>query len=288
MLIWLSFPCMIKDVIIRKSGAAMRVTFDTNTLDRAVRPELFAGEPLEADYQKVHQAIRSGSIQGFICDTMITLEGVQRKDRTAVFGSTTVRQSITEGVDDAGQHTIGLTLTVEQPKREALHPETLARIKAALDLGFRVLGAPRIAAPRMEDPENAIYVLEPDEALLSQRLDRFMEAATAIEARGLGAARGLALAQQFAQRANVTEPSYRSLGRASTPQEERAVQKAIAEWADGDSVAAHIGYGFDVFCTEDRGRSAGGPSIFNDVSRAWLTATYGLNFLTLAELAARI
>jgi hypothetical protein len=131
-------------------------------------------------------------------------------------------------------------------------------------------------------------MLEPDEALLAARLDKFMDAVSAIEARGLGAAQGLALARNFAQRDGVTEHWYRSLQRAKDVHEERAVQRAVAEWADADSIAAHIGYGIDFFCTEDKGNSAGGAAIFDSTNRAWLTSTYGVKFITLTELAAMI
>ena len=40
--------------------------------------------------------------------------------------------------------------------------------------------------------------------------------------------------------------------------EERAIQRAFKEWADGDSIAAHIAYGIDVFCTKDEGKSNAG------------------------------
>ena len=67
------------------------------------------------------------------------------------------------------------------------------------------------------------------------------------------------------------------------------MQRAIAEWADADSIAAHVGYGIDLFCSEDQGKSAGGISLILDAAnRAWLTATYGVQFATLTELAAMV
>lgn len=267
----------------------MRVTFDTNTLDRAVRPARFSKDPRQSEYLKVHEALRTHAIEGFFCETLVTLEGIQNKDRAAVFESTTIRQHRTDEFDAAlSQNTVNLTLIVEQPKRQPLHPETVARVQAALSLGMRVLGTPRIAMPRIEDPDNKIYVVEPDKIRLGERLDKFAEVGRQIEARGLGAAQAKKLAEQFAIRDKMNEPWFRSLGRALGIHEERAVQRSIAEWADGDSIAAHIGYGLDLFCTEDKGNSAGGTSTLDDSNRAWLTSTYGVVFVTLAELAIRI
>jgi hypothetical protein len=263
----------------------VRITFDTNTLDRAARPARFPKDPRQPEYLKVHQALHAGKIEGFFCDTLVTLEGIQNKDRGAVFGSTDIRSQRDDSEDDTGRHVVKLTLVVEQRRRQPLHPEAAARVQAALAIGMRVLGAPRIGSPRIEDTNNAIYVFEPDESLLALRLEKFMEAARAIEARGIGAAQGISLAQQFATRDGVTEHWYLSLQRASNIHEEKAVQRAVAEWADGDSIAAHIGYGRDLFCTEDQGNSAGGASIFDATNRAWLTSTFGVKFIGLSDLA---
>jgi len=73
----------------------MRVTFDTNTLDRAVRPSRFSKDPRQPEYLKVNQAIRTHAIEGFFCETLVTLEGIQNKDRSAVFESTRIRSRST-------------------------------------------------------------------------------------------------------------------------------------------------------------------------------------------------
>jgi hypothetical protein len=67
--------------------------------------------------------------------------------------------------------------------------------------------------------------------------------------------------------------------------ETREVARAIAEWSDGDSVAAHYGYGNDFFCTGDEARP-GHPSILDAANRAWLTADFSVCFCTIPELAA--
>ena len=68
------------------------------------------------------------------------------------------------------------------------------------------------------------------------------------------------------------------------PEKAKAFSEACAEWADGELVAAHVGYRNDVICTNDFGRTAG-HSVFNTQNRAWLTDTYGIRFATIEELA---
>ncbi len=84
----------------------------------------------------------------------------------------------------------------------------------------------------------------------------------------------------------MTEPWYSSLDRANSA-EEAEIASAIAEWADGDTVAAHIGYQIEYLCTGDEGAKARN-SIFDPTQRAWLAATYGLKLLTISELAAMV
>ncbi|MGO9004534.1 MAG: hypothetical protein ACLQIQ_05090 [Beijerinckiaceae bacterium] len=266
----------------------MRVTFDTNTLDRAVRPERFPKDPRQTEYVKVHDALARGAIKGFFCDTLVIIEGLQRNDRAAVLASTSLRTEILpQTVDPDGIPAIPINLKVEQ-RRPSLHPEMAARVSAALGLGLRVLGVPRVGRLRIEDRDGTIYVSEPDTAALSARLDRYFDAATAIEGRGLGIRCAQALAEKFAKRDNATEHWFHSLIRAHDVHEENAVKRACSEWADGDSIAAHVGYSNDFFCTEDAGKSAGGDSILNAINRAWLEQTYGAKFVTLTELATLV
>lgn len=70
--------------------------------------------------------------------------------------------------------------------------------------------------------------------------------------------------------------------------ERKAVHKAINEWADGDAVAAHAGYGNDLFCTNDLGKGAGESSVLHPKNRAWLQSDYGIVFVTTLELAQRL
>lgn len=77
-------------------------------------------------------------------------------------------------------------------------------------------------------------------------------------------------------------------GRLSSSERENEFARAIAEWADGDSVAAHVAYKNDVFCTEDKGKSAGGKSILDESNRCWLQETYGVTFATIRELAEQV
>jgi len=185
----------------------------------------------------IHEALQSGRIEGFFCETVVTVEG---------------------GAATTARARSGIALE-HLPLRE----RTAARVRRALDLGLRILRAPRIGIHRIDDLNGVVYAKDADEAAVAARLRRYESIATAIEARGLGFARVM-----------------------RAPDAGRKAARAVAEWADGDSVAAHHGYANDLFCTEDRASRAGRKSVMHPAYRGWLRRAYGVEFVTIAQLAA--
>lgn len=137
----------------------------------------------------------------------------------------------------------------------------------------------------LDREEVRIPLTEAQRADVWPLLQAIADTCDAIEARGVGFAALLKLAEGIQTRFGIQDaPWFEGLDRVEDPIERKAIADAFGEWADGDSLALHVAYGNDVFCTEDFGRS-GRPSVLNDENRAWLTATYGVQFATPAELA---
>ena len=81
---------------------------------------------------------------------------------------------------------------------------------------------------------------------------------------------------------------FKALDKASDVHQQRAIERAFAEWADGDAIAAHIAYGIDIFCSADVGNSNVTNSVLDPTNRAWLTSTYEVQFMTFEDLAASL
>ena len=281
----------------------LRVTFDTNVLDLVCRPERFPKDPRQPLMRKVNDALASGQIKGFYSVTMLTIEGIMRRDRADVFADTRmVRQPETSQItknDDLPDHirrivgtadleTVTMKFQVVQPDRKPLHPEVIARMAAAKALGVQVLkDVPRIGAFSINDLTGEYYLNRGAGAELTKWLDKVHEVAQAIGDRGLGYAQVKALGQQLAA-LNPAAAWFECLDQAADIHQSRAVERAFGEWADGDSVAAHVAYGLDVFCSADVGNSNATNSVLDPVNRAWLAATYGVRFMTFEDLAASI
>ena len=70
-----------------------------------------------------------------------------------------------------------------------------------------------------------------------------------------------------------------------TDDDRKKIARLVAEWADGEAVAAHIGYANDIFCSGDFKKSGRGKSVLDPEHRAWLTKEFGVRFATLSQLA---
>jgi hypothetical protein len=152
---------------------------------------------------------------------------------------------------------------------------------------FAVLARPtnrRTTSPNLRRQ----FVTEGTDEIARRRQERFAEVVRALEAKGLGMSRIKAIGERIKSRTGWNGPWYTALNQAQDDQERKEIERAVAEWADGDAIAAHIAYGNDIFCSSDRGQSAGGSSIFDADNRAWLEKTYGIRILSLKALAAEI
>jgi len=277
----------------------LRVTFDTNVLDLACRPERFPKDSRQPHLRKVRDALVAKRIHGFYSVAMLTIEGIMRKDRAEVFGSTGIaRQSesiataknadlpaaIRAEVGDADIEKVEVTYVVDQPKRKPLHPEVVARVQAARALDVRVLKtAPRVGAYTIDDPNNEFYLSNGEGDALRDWIDRITSVADAIEGRGVGYAQVKALGQSLAAH-DPAAAWFDALTEAKDIHQERAVERAFGEWADAEAISAHIAYGLDVFCSADVGNSNATNSVLDPINRAWLTATYGVKFISFDEL----
>jgi hypothetical protein len=265
----------------------LTVTFDTNTLASVVSPET-AQRGTGTSGATVRTAIQAGHIQGFFSETVVTLEGITNADRSAVFGSTTVNARYRHETALDGSGVTHIDLRPEQPARRALDQRQADRFRGAFELGMKLLTAPRVGKVSVDDPEGMRYLAEPNESELTRRLDKYCDVVTAIEARGLGCAQAQRIAGEIRAEVGGHRPFDFYLGSPRSLGERKKINRAIGEWADGDSVAAHFGYNIDLFCSEDFRKSASGPSVLDCDNRKWLSEEFGIQFVTLAELAKRV
>jgi ribosomal protein L30 len=260
----------------------LSVTFDSNAYRQVVDPDRLRRDASLAELKKINSALKDGRIQGYISETVVTLEGVQNDARGEFFAGVEPRLQPAELQMPDGRRKVGIIVEADNNQHPGLPPAAARWIAAAISLGLKFLRAPRIGAPRPPELLRENNFATDDEPC--RRQERFFEALRAIEDRGVGMAVIRTLGERIKARLGLPGPWYKALDKAQNEQEEEQIKKAVREWADGDTVAAHVGYEIDILCTEDKADG----SIFSETNRAWLKEKYGIRIMTLRELAAEL
>lgn len=208
------------------------VTFDSNVWENIVDPSKRAGQPI---YENLYKAILEQRIKPFFSAVIINIEAIPSKDRKS--------------------HYSEYTLNAENEYDYELHDYLQDNIPKAVGLGFRFLSLPRIGARSHSLVENN----KADDELysLKERLDRSFECGRFIENLGAGKDKVHTRLDGESQYGLVIQSSR------DTSLSDKQYSKDIGEWADGDAIASHYGYGIDYFCTNDMASSAGTKSVFH-------------------------
>ncbi|MDI2078082.1 hypothetical protein ABIF68_011349 [Bradyrhizobium japonicum] len=243
----------------------MRVSFDSNAWEKIF-------DPADRDWTTIRAARATNQIAGFISEAGFRIEAIRKSERTSYFSEPTMQVQVSVVERDGKPH-IQMTMGPDDARHPGLPEMQSAKLKSAFDAGIRLmrtaswLGLP--SPTEIGDP--ALFAQGARGA--GEREQRQIDALARIGARGVGRA--------------AFEAAGGWQGAGGVLQDEKRFRKACAEWADGELVAAHIGYRNDILCTNDQAHAAG-RSILDPTNRAWLTAEFGVQFATLDELLGQI
>jgi hypothetical protein len=254
----------------------MKITFDSNVWRIISSPDKFPNEKSIDDFRKIRKAIVEKKIDPFICETVFTLEAIKRQDRKKFFSENHSKTNI--DVTDDGSSEMVLTFSI-RPDR-TVHPGNHrlldVHLKDAIDIGFKILKFPRIGGVVNRDIENLFYNHED----LKSYFDNAFSVAREIESKSAGIFHIKVIGLKYDKywKEGIKKASDREVGN---------IAKAVAEWADGDSVACHIAVKGDFFCTRDNAQKAGDNSVLSKINLSWLKATYNFAIITPEDLAKK-
>ncbi|WP_155295302.1 hypothetical protein [Chromobacterium violaceum] len=269
---------------------SIHVTFDSNIWE-----SILIGGKLKEHSEKealstILLLIQSKMITPYISDVIITLESIRKLDRKRYHKDITIKTTLTPSAESDTKTDIAkpykITLTPQYDHHTGLCETLLVATRKALELGFTFINAPRIGSLRLD--EKLYKPIESNEEELSERLARSNEAILAFEKEGLGSYQVYKLGLQAIE----NDPGLSKLGpyRAFShgKESEKELAQTIAEWADGDALAAHYAHKHDFFCTLDSGKSAGSSSVLHHSRRKWLQENFGIKIVTPKELVQHI
>lgn len=265
----------------------MNVTFDSNVFQHVVRPDKFPNDPEAGALSQVNLSLKNNVISGFISETMADLEAICRDARASYFSTCRPATNAVETELPDGTIKLSIALGPDPGAHPGVHQILEDRFSEARALGFKFLRCPRINLPRPQIIRDEWFAAEADLQFTKARQEKFSAVLSNIDAKGVGIEVVKNLGRSLLSTHGKNGTWFEGLAYAQSKSELKAVAGAVGEWADADSVAAHIAYGNDLFCTRDSGISAG-TSILDSNHRAWLFSNYRIIFVTVSDLAARL
>lgn len=252
----------------------MKITFDSNVWRIVASPEAFPGDQSIDSFKAIRKAIAENQITPFLCETVFTLEGIEKENRIEFFTKYRPMFDITEEIEGDS-----IKLSFSMGPDESAHPGNTyypdKHLKDAIAIGFQILKLPRIGMVVNQDIETHYYRHED----LSTYHEKVFAVARDIESNEAGMFHVKEIGNRY--------HSQWTTGIKQAPDGEALnIIKAIAEWADGDSVACHIAVGGDYFCTRDTAKKAGRRSILHESNLEWLRTQHGFQVITPEEIAS--
>jgi len=230
----------------------LKVTFDKNVYEFVVDPDKEGAIPdsQRTTFCLIHELILEHRILPFISETILTYEAVAKKERFSVLTDPKPILIQSEGTS--------VTVGSNPGIFPGSHAKDDIYLRGAIDMGFKILPGKRFG--KLINPSiksEWYYYLNEDYLLTSER---FSNAVKIIEGLGAGYSQYIDLITNSGNaHLNSKEKLKQFQGNVNR------LNFAIAEWSDGDSVALHIAYGIDFFCTKDEGKNARANATFGSV-----------------------
>jgi hypothetical protein len=262
------------------------VTLDTNVFQHIMRPHLFPNDRDPKSLQIVHDALKANLLKGFVADPIAHIEQIPKTKRSAYFAGVRTLIQGSEELLPGGILKLSYKVSPDPTAHPGLPGVLVDCLKESLAMGVAILRCPRIAVPLAPEVDPTWYAADTD---IASRQMRFEDALKAIEDRGVGIAVLKAVGREFLKRDGKSGEWHEGLALSRDGHDEGKIKRGWAEWADGDSMAAHIAYQNDYFCSRDEAVSAG-LSIFNENNQAWLKKTYNVSIVsptTFAKLGSQ-
>jgi hypothetical protein len=259
----------------------IKVTFDSNVWRIVASPQQFPKEASIDCFRRIHDAVNAGTVAAYIAEVAFTLEALKNTERQTFMATYNPKVDCANDDSRLQEGMVGLSFTMG-PNIEAHpgnNPHLYKHLNDALKLGFKIIRCARFGGITNPDIDPSYFVKQSEDEI-RERMQLCCECAEEIERLGGGISHAIQIGNRFS-----TDNAPWHVGIKNAPSTEAgSIANALAEWADGDAIAAHVGYKNDYFCTRDIGKSAGASSILSPQNRAILEAKFGVRFISPNDL----
>jgi hypothetical protein len=216
-------------------------------------------------------------MDAYLSETIFTLEAIKRIDRKEIFKI--YRPNIDVNIKDDslkdGMIELIFTMGPGKENQPQLNDFLREHLIDAINAGFKIIHFPRIGG--FVNAEIEKYILRLSDDKLGLYLDKIFAVVKRIE--GLNA--GFKWIENIGLKYDVE--IFTGIGKAPDS-ENKNIANAVAEWADGDTVACAVGIGSDYICTNDVAKMAGENSVFSKNNIDLLSNEYGFKIIKPSDL----
>lgn len=262
---------------------SISVTFDSNVWRIVADPARHPKDPLLSTYNQIRSAVVDGRISAFLSETVFTLETIRRKNRRIFFGNYMADTTFSHMTTPDGAEQLAFSIGPNLAAHPGNEPTIAAYLAKALQIGFRILKVPRIGMIINPDIRAIDYASYPGGDFIAY-VNALCNVNRQMLASNCGMYHILAIGQRYM---NPGENWLTGLDNAPSDQDGN-ILKAIAEWADGDTIAVHIANQNQFLLTNDKGKSGGKNSVFSPNNLSWLSKEFNLMILDPINLAASL
>lgn len=259
----------------------LTVTFDSNVIEKVLMPESHKTEKNAIYFFLLRKAIDQKHLSVYVADLYFTREQIPKTERLSrteknTAGAIEIKQDFLPNGEIHLSISIGPSKEFGNVELDTFRRKTL---KALQSVGGKILKTYRLGDFVSKDIPSELYCHSETNEEIQCRIDKCFRYISDRLAAGGDAIREVTGAQ-------TNENPYLKL---SNPLiKEKAFSKAFAEDADAMAIAAHYGYGIQLFCTEDKGASAGLKSVMSLQNRLKLRKQFGIRFCNVRSLTKLI
>lgn len=250
----------------------MRVTFDSNVWEEIVTTKI----NVPSIYGALRYEIEKGNIQPYICEISLSLESILKPMRLVHASTYKPKIKITSREYSGRQYHERVSIGPDNETHPGMHPILFSKFQVACALGFKVLTMTNFGTARAQEISEDVRIkfLSIDD--FWSYAERLSECSGYIESLGCGSYAYHKLVDKYKLRL----PSYKKLHQLASKTEIKQFSLSVAEWADGDSLAAHYAFNNDYFCTNDQAGNAGGKSVFHPDNLHLVSKKFGIQVIT--------
>ena len=255
----------------------LTVTFDSNVIEKILMPESHGTEENSPFFFRLRKAIDKKQILVHVADSYFTREQIPKTERLSrtdknTAGAIEIKPDFLPNGDIHLCISIGPSKEFGNVELDDFRRKTLVALRS---VGGTVLKTFRLADFECKEIPSELYCHPESKEETMRRIDKCFRYISDQLSAGGDAIREVT-------GAHTNENPYLML---SNPQiKDKAFSRAFAEDADAMAVAAHYGYGIQLFCTEDKGASAGLKSVMSRQNRLKLRKRFGIRFCNVRSL----